>query len=60
MIQGIHQVVLEVDQQDRALAFWTEALGVLAWPGRTLRRRALARGAHAGRSGDDRPEPPAQ
>ena len=26
MIRGIHQVVLEVDDQDRALSFWTEAL----------------------------------
>jgi predicted enzyme related to lactoylglutathione lyase len=27
MIRGVHQVVLEVDDQDRALAFWTEKLG---------------------------------
>jgi predicted enzyme related to lactoylglutathione lyase len=27
MIGGISQVVLEVDDQDRALAFWTEAMG---------------------------------
>ena len=27
MIRGIGQVVLEVDDQDRALAFWTETLG---------------------------------
>ena len=27
MIRGISQVVLEVDDQDRALAFWTEAMG---------------------------------
>jgi len=27
MIGGVHQVVLEVDDQDRALAFWTEKLG---------------------------------
>ena len=27
MISGIGQVVLEVDDQDRALAFWTETLG---------------------------------
>jgi lactoylglutathione lyase len=27
MVGGIHQVVLEVDDQDRASAFWTEAMG---------------------------------
>jgi predicted enzyme related to lactoylglutathione lyase len=27
MIRGISQVVLEVDDQDRALAFWTESMG---------------------------------
>jgi lactoylglutathione lyase len=27
MIRGIGQVVLEVDDQDRALTFWTEAMG---------------------------------
>ncbi len=27
MVRGINQVVLEVDDQDRALAFWTETLG---------------------------------
>ena len=27
MISGISQVVLEVDDQDRALAFWTEVMG---------------------------------
>jgi lactoylglutathione lyase len=26
MVKGINQVVLEVDDQDRALAFWTEAM----------------------------------
>jgi lactoylglutathione lyase len=27
MVRGINQVVLEVDDQDRASAFWTEAMG---------------------------------
>ena len=27
MIRGISQIVLEVDDQDRALAFWTEVMG---------------------------------
>lgn len=27
MIKGIHQVVLEVDDQDRALEFWTKTMG---------------------------------
>jgi lactoylglutathione lyase len=27
MIRGINQVVLEVEDQDRALAFWTETMG---------------------------------
>jgi lactoylglutathione lyase len=27
MVRGINQVVLEVDDQDRALAFWTDAMG---------------------------------
>jgi lactoylglutathione lyase len=27
VIRGIHQVKLEVEDQDRALAFWTESLG---------------------------------
>ena len=27
MIRGIHQVVVDVEDQDRALAFWTEKLG---------------------------------
>ena len=27
MVRGINQVVLEADDQDRALAFWTEAMG---------------------------------
>jgi lactoylglutathione lyase len=27
MVKGIHQVVLEVDDQDRALAFWIKKLG---------------------------------
>src|SRR5215216_2450168 len=27
MIRGIHQVVVDVEDQDRALAFWTEAMG---------------------------------
>jgi predicted enzyme related to lactoylglutathione lyase len=26
MVKGIHQVVLEAEDQDRALAFWTEAM----------------------------------
>lgn len=28
MVKGIHQVVLEVEDQNRALAFWTEAMGL--------------------------------
>jgi lactoylglutathione lyase len=27
MIRGVHQVKIEVEDQDRALAFWTKALG---------------------------------
>ena len=27
MLKGIHQVVLEVEDQDRALDFWTRAMG---------------------------------
>jgi len=27
MIRGIHQVVLEVEDQDRALDFWTKTMG---------------------------------
>ena len=27
MIKGIHQVVLEVEDQDRALEFWTKTMG---------------------------------
>ena len=27
MIRGINQVLLEVEDQDRALSFWTEAMG---------------------------------
>ena len=27
MIQGVHQIVIEVDDQDRALEFWTQTMG---------------------------------
>jgi lactoylglutathione lyase len=27
MIQGVHQVVIEVEDQDRALEFWTQTMG---------------------------------
>ena len=50
MIEGVSQVIVEVDDQDRASRFWTERIGVRA-PSRTApygEAGALDRGAGRG------------
>jgi predicted enzyme related to lactoylglutathione lyase len=56
MVLGISQVVLDVEDHDRALGFWTGPMGFELVRDAPLPRRAMARSTDARQRGHRRPE----